>query len=1387
MQITALLAVAFVVLLVRPHLVRALGTPNGMTGAGIPGDPYIITTCQNLQDIELNLDGKYQLANDIDCSGSSSWNSGRGFIPVGASTEFTGTVNGYGHNINNLTINGGGYGGAGTDVFVALFAQTANAHLLNFKVTNATVIGNESSNDLNGRTAGIAALMNGGIISQVSFNGSISMPACGNPQKIGGLVGSFGDGTIQYSSTSGSISVSGTDCGGLEYTAGGLVGVSYAGTVHNSYSNTDITFNAQASATCAQHTCSAIGGLVGALNENGLIIEDAYASGALSVLSAPSEWLTYAVGGLVGSTVHPQLDPRSSFVATPITVPAPCAIEVCGDRTRKASAIIGSSLTSFAVSLYYDQTRVGVTHCMDQSPANDASCTALNTDGLNPGVFKGAATTPIDTWDTTTVWQISPSNYPTFRLLDLTPTPVQNLVASIASKTSVNLAWDDPGYAVNSYYTYCKKSSEITWLICNSNSGNGNFVNVTGLEEATEYDFRVFADTQTGYDSAPAEVSGRTGRPGFNYISSCQELQNINNDMSANYELTRDIDCSDSITWNNGAGFDPIGYMSFDSNSNAQVFTGILAGNNYAIQNLYIDQSNAESPTTLAGLFSGTYQALIQDVTLANPVITGGYVTGAVVGYGANTTITNVHVVQATIQNGVGLGGLAGFLTTEGNESFIHSKNSVTGSLSTPQAIYVGGLYGIADLGGEANNFELSNSYANVDITSDTALVVGGLTGAMQCRNNTTCEISNSYAAGSIHTTGEAITDSEMPAARGGIAGTVYSASEAILNIEGSFASVEHANLEPSYIIGGISGTQWTGQNSAIAVNNNSFDADQAGTSTCSSEYDGSPYDRTCLAISGQPDYFKNNSANPPLNSWDFTNIWQVTSQFPVFSARVTSTITAISAERLNRPPIDGTTTPTVPPAVASSASAESIAKLASGVSGKTLSGPTDEAGILGAIKHFVRSLPAGVVIAFPYALFSLLFVATLILLIELYRELRRIQELQILLRKQRLLAEERDAFWHLAANYLRAPVTLIVGGAEALRESQVGDSTSAIATLASSLQTKVANIMAKIEGSTSLQAISQVQPRQTAKLAGRAIFIIPVVTVAFLAILGNYAAASYRDLGPTALGYATQLVGFVIAAVLFYWVLGLFTRGKSKRQAAEAQLNRQTGELANARHELINDTAHSLNPDLTKLEGQLAILPAATATAAVGAITTLRDGTSRLREIVSSFTLLIKVQEGTGAGNASSGAVDLTGILGKVRAKLTPQIAAKNVRVMAPSGPLDVHAEADLANQVIESILANAVDYSPAGGTVQIETKKLQDAIQVRISDQGQGINKQQLDHLFQPFVRADGKSAMDMSHGGFGINLYLDKLIMEQMGGSISAVSTPGKGTAITMSWPT
>jgi signal transduction histidine kinase len=1403
MQLAGLLLITGAFLLVRPLLAQAVSVnPNlvgaPMSGSGQAGDPLIITTCEQLQDIVSGNYKSYVLANDIDCSATSGWNSGAGFIPIGSNSHFSGELDGHGHTISDITINSTDDNGN-----TGLFAKTDIANIRNFSVVNASVTGNGKDDNGNAGTGGIIGMALRTNIDRISFEGSVTHTNCSLSPNVGGIIGravSDADSVnMGRASSRGTITVNGTNCGNYTAGVGGIIGLSQTQvhTLHlyDVYSQMDITLNGNQQSACTDGHCRSVGGIIGAMRGyDQSSFYTGYSAGSITITDSGTD-LEYKVGGIIGNQFAP-IETASLFTATSINLPNTCEIDTCGSNERYYGALVGNSggVDDAISNFWFDNGIAPNDSCYNNIPSG-ILCTAYNVGGSDPDFMKGNTTNgALGGFNFASVWQVVAGDYPVIsNTQPAYPNTITNLSANVVSETAIELTWT-PANTPSELFDYvvlCKKSSETVWNFCkDAIPNNASSTEMSGLLPGTSYDYRI---TPRGDDNAYAGLAsniatGTTATPGFTLISNCQDLQNINNDLAGYYELSRNIDCSDTATWNDGTGFDPIGSLDYTNFGGMQPFSGIFKGNNYTISNLYSDQTSSSLSCALFSI--GVSEFIIQDINLDNLTCLSSMGSSALIGAMAGPgTVTNAHATNSTIAgpNVFFAGGLVGAIQNidGGDRQAILTKSSFQGTIDAYNPAYLGGM-----LGGIIGDANVQDNYSNATITAQATTVSGGFSGGFALADNSI--IKHNYATGSLDVTSSdanlnqndpngIITDAYS--LMGGFAGLIYGIENNNVTITENFTHTALSSQSPENVQGGFV-PLFIGQTlTPPSVFDNYFDADLAGSSDCVSP--GAPMVLSCTGISGQPNYFKNNNTNAPLNAWDFNNIWMTTSELPVFGTKVTAGITTIPPERLNPPVVvtppaqsGGTTTPVADNPVAAALSSTSTSATAN-----TTSAPTDETGVLGAIKHFVRSLPLVVVVGFPYALFGLLFLAVIVLLLELLREMRRAHILEALIQKQQLLAEERDAFWHLAANYLRAPVTLIAGGAEALRDMHAIDQTSSISALATSLQTKVGDIMKKIEGSVSLQSISKIPRGLKRGHVRRSVYLVPIAIIGLLVVLANYAASSYRNINPGTLGYLVQALIFISVAVGLYWALSYLTQGKKRRQMAEEMYERQTTELANARHDLINDTATTLAGDTNKLDMLIKNLPAGIATTAPGALATLREGTDRLREIVHSFELLIKVQ---GADAIATSTVDLGTILSKARAKLTPQIASKNVRVMAPAAVLSVSAESEMAQQVIDSIVSNAVDYSPAGGTVNVETRNLGDQVQVRITDQGQGISKDQLAHLFQPFVRADGKSAMDMSHGGFGINLYLDKLIMEKLGGTIEAASAPGKGTAITLTWP-
>jgi signal transduction histidine kinase/ActR/RegA family two-component response regulator len=107
------------------------------------------------------------------------------------------------------------------------------------------------------------------------------------------------------------------------------------------------------------------------------------------------------------------------------------------------------------------------------------------------------------------------------------------------------------------------------------------------------------------------------------------------------------------------------------------------------------------------------------------------------------------------------------------------------------------------------------------------------------------------------------------------------------------------------------------------------------------------------------------------------------------------------------------------------------------------------------------------------------------------------------------------------------------------------------------------------------------------------------------------------------------------------------------------------------------------------------------------------------------------------------------------------------------------VHGDAARLQQVVWNLVANAIKFTPRAGRVRVRLRRHSDAVNLVVSDTGQGISADFLPHVFERFMQAD--SSIRRAHRGLGLGLALVRHITELHGGAVRAAS-PGEGAGAT-----
>jgi len=143
---------------------------------------------------------------------------------------------------------------------------------------------------------------------------------------------------------------------------------------------------------------------------------------------------------------------------------------------------------------------------------------------------------------------------------------------------------------------------------------------------------------------------------------------------------------------------------------------------------------------------------------------------------------------------------------------------------------------------------------------------------------------------------------------------------------------------------------------------------------------------------------------------------------------------------------------------------------------------------------------------------------------------------------------------------------------------------------------------------------------------------------------------------------------------------------------------------------------------------------------------------------------------------------IALNEILLNIEGLVRSQLETKELRYQYRCSNASIAARADAAKvqQIVLNLLANAIRFTPFGGSVSLECESEPDAVAIRVVDSGIGIPLDKLEAVFQPFAQIRPR---DTSSNGTGLGLPISRRLANAMGGSLTAVSDPGKGSAFTL----
>jgi signal transduction histidine kinase len=218
---------------------------------------------------------------------------------------------------------------------------------------------------------------------------------------------------------------------------------------------------------------------------------------------------------------------------------------------------------------------------------------------------------------------------------------------------------------------------------------------------------------------------------------------------------------------------------------------------------------------------------------------------------------------------------------------------------------------------------------------------------------------------------------------------------------------------------------------------------------------------------------------------------------------------------------------------------------------------------------------------------------------------------------------------------------------------------------------------------------------------------------------------------------------------------------------------------VSKLKSEFISSVSHELRTPLTSIKGFSSLLIAekfgALPPEAKSRLERIDQNVDKLVNMVNTLLDISRIE--SKRIDIQIAPADLSALVKDVKEMLTPQITRKqiNLSIETPES-LNVYMDKNLIERVFINIINNSIKFTPAQGSIVVKCTPKEDYVLVSIKDTGCGIEKYDLERIFQEFYRT--KSATGIV--GTGLGLSLVKKIIETHKEKIWVESEVNKGTS-------
>ncbi|MBQ9911199.1 MAG: HAMP domain-containing histidine kinase [Lachnospiraceae bacterium] len=227
-----------------------------------------------------------------------------------------------------------------------------------------------------------------------------------------------------------------------------------------------------------------------------------------------------------------------------------------------------------------------------------------------------------------------------------------------------------------------------------------------------------------------------------------------------------------------------------------------------------------------------------------------------------------------------------------------------------------------------------------------------------------------------------------------------------------------------------------------------------------------------------------------------------------------------------------------------------------------------------------------------------------------------------------------------------------------------------------------------------------------------------------------------------------------------------------------QADLARQLNENSEEQHRFLANISHDFRSPLTSIRGYLTAIQDGTIPPELQGkyIDVVLGETNRLKDLANDVLDMTLLESGV---TLSKSIFDLHHLIRMIISTYEGRMEEKDLvfNLTFETESQNVYADEKRIEQVLHNLIDNAVKFSNSSSSVDISTHLRNDRVFVSVSDHGIGIQKEELNKIWNRFYKSDASRGKDKK--GTGLGLAIVREIIQAHGESIDVISTPGVGT--------